>query len=198
MATKPKSLKGTKTEANLVTAYLAESSAYTRYTFYSGQATKEKYFPIARIFDDTAANELRHAKIYFKYLQGGQLAAKMTVDAGVIGTTAENLATAAAEELAEGVDMYMDFAKVAEKEGFADIAEHFRAIASIEQAHHNRFERFLKQVQDGTVWKREKPITWKCLVCGYEYVGTEPPAVCPACDHPREHYIALDDAEELV
>ncbi|MDE6277049.1 MAG: rubrerythrin family protein [Muribaculaceae bacterium] len=198
MATEPKNLKGTKTEANLVTSYLAESSAYTRYTFYAQQATKEKYFPIAQVFNETAANELHHAKVYFKFLQGGQVTVPVSADSGVIGTTAENLACAAAEELSEGVDMYKAYAKVAQEEGFDDIAEHFLAIATIEEAHHNRFLRMLQQVKDGTVWKREKPITWKCLVCGYEYVGTEPPAVCPACDHPREHYIALDDAQELA
>ncbi len=198
MTTTCKNLKGTKTEVNLVTSYLAESSAYTRYTFYAQQATKEGYFPIAEVFNETAANELRHAKVYFKFLQGGQVTAPMNADAGVIGTTAENLACAAAEELAEGVDMYTAFAKVAEEEGFDEIASHFRAIATIEQTHHDRFIKNLQRVKDGTVWKRNKPIKWKCLVCGYIYEGTEPPAVCPACDHPREHYIALDDPEELA
>ncbi|MDE6311190.1 MAG: rubrerythrin family protein [Muribaculaceae bacterium] len=198
MTTQPKSLKGTKTEANLVLSYLAESAAYSRYTFYAQQATKEKYFPVAQVFNETAANELHHAKVYFKFLQGGQVTVPVSADAGVIGTTAENLACAAAEELSEGVDMYKAFAKVAQEEGFDDIAEHFLAIATIEENHHNRFLRMLDQVKNGTMWKREKPITWKCLVCGYEYVGTEPPMVCPGCDHPREHYIALDDVQELV
>ncbi len=198
MTKKARSLKGTKTEENLVTAYMAESSAYSRYTFYATQATKEGYHPIALIFNDTAANELRHAKVYFKFLQGGQVSTTMKVDAGVIGTTAENLATAAAEELTEGVDMYMAFAKTADEEGFHEVAEHFRAIATIEQRHHDRFVRNLKRVKDGTVWKRDKSIVWKCLVCGYEYTGTEPPAECPACDHPREHYMPLDDAEDLI
>ena len=179
--TTPKSIKGTQTEKNLVISYVAESTAVTRYTFYAAQAQKENYFPIQKIFEETAANELRHSKVYFKFLEGGSITVPVGVDAGVIGTTAENLAVAAREELEEG----------------SEIAEHFRAIATIEMHHRNRFLRFLKQVQDGTVWKRDKPITWKCLVCGYEYVGTEPPAVCPACDHPREHYMALDDPEDL-
>lgn len=194
MSTTP-SLKGTKTEKNLVTAYLAESSAYTRYTFYAQQATKEMYIPIAQIFNETAANELRHAKIYFKYLQGGKVQVPMDVDAGVIGTTAENLATAAAEEETEGVEMYINAAKVADEEGFADIAEHFRAIAAIEAQHHKRFLHYLKQVKDGTVWKRDHEITWKCLVCGYEYRGTTPPDKCPACNHPYQHYMAMDYTE---
>lgn len=192
MATKKNSIRGTKTEENLLISYLAESSAYTRYTFYAQQADKENYFPIGEIFRETAANELRHSKIYFKYLEGGSLKVPVTADAGVIGTTEENLKTAADEELSEGVDMYIEFAKVAEKEGFTEIAEHFRAIAEIEKRHHDRFLYFLQQVKDGTVWKREKPINWQCLVCGYVYEGTTPPKVCPACDHPYQHYIGLD------
>lgn len=187
MATKKNSIRGTKTEENLLISYLAESSAYTRYTFYAQQADKENYFPIGEIFRETAANELRHSKIYFKYLEGGSLKVPVTADAGVIGTTEDNLKTAADEELSEGVDMYIEFAKVAEKEGFTEIAEHFRAIAEIEKRHHDRFLYFLQQVKDGTVWKREKPIKWQCLVCGYVYEGTTPPKVCPACDHPYQH-----------
>ena len=195
--TTKKSIIGTKTEQNLVVAYMAESSAYTRYTFYAAQADKEEYFPIGVVFRETAANELRHSKVYFKFLEGGSLPCTLDVDAGVIGDTASNLATAAREEEVEGVELYLNSAKVADEEGFPEIAEHFRAIASIEDHHRKRFERFLDQVKKGTVWKREKAITWKCLVCGYEYVGTEPPAECPACDHPYQHYIALDDAEDL-
>lgn len=192
-----KSIRGTKTEQNLVVAYMAESSAYTRYTFYAAQADKEEYFPVGVVFRETAANELRHSKVYFKFLEGGSLPCTLDVDAGVIGDTASNLATAAREEEVEGVELYLNSAKVADEEGFPEIAEHFRAIASIEDHHRKRFERFLDQVKKGTVWKRDKAITWKCLVCGYEYVGTEPPAECPACDHPYQHYIALDDAEDL-
>lgn len=191
MSTK-KSIRGTKTEANLVISYLAESSAYTRYQFYAQQADKENYFPIGEIFRQTAANEMRHAKVYFKFLEGGSITVPVTADAGIIGTTAENLQTAANEERTEGVDLYTGFAKVADEEGFPEIAEHFRAIATIEQRHENRFMYYLQQVKDGTVWKREKPIKWQCLVCGYVYEGTTPPEVCPACDHPYQHYIGLD------
>jgi rubrerythrin len=191
-----KSIKGTKTERNLVIAYMAESAAYTRYTFYASQANKEGYFPIERIFTETAANEMRHGKVFFKFLEGGNLNVPVDVDAGVIGDTASNLETAAHEELVEGVELYTNAAKVADEEGFTEIAEHFRAIAEIEDHHRRRFERYLKQVKEGTVWKREKPVTWQCLVCGYEYVGTEPPKVCPACDHPYQHYRALDEEDE--
>ena len=195
--TKAKDLKGTRTEKNLVTAYMAESAAYTRYTFYAQQADKENYFPIGVIFNETAANELRHAKIYFKYLQGGSVQVPLDVDAGVIGTTEENLETAAREEEFEGVKLYTDAAKVADEEGFSDIAAHFRAIAEIEESHRRRFLHYLKQVKDGTVWKRDHEITWKCLVCGYEYKGTTPPQKCPACHHPYQHYMATDYIDAL-
>lgn len=187
-----KSIKGTETEKNLVIAYMAESGAYSRYTYYAAQADKENYYPIGEIFRQTAANELRHGKVFFKFLEGGSLDVSLDVDAGVIGDTASNLATAAEEEMKEGVEMYTNAAKVATKEGFPEIAEHFAAIATIEERHHKRFKAYLKQVKDGTVWKREKPIEWQCLVCGYVVKGTEPPKVCPACDHPYQHYIALD------
>ena len=192
MATK-KSIKGTQTEKNLVIAYMAESSAYTRYTFYAKQAEKEKYFPIAEIFRETADNELRHGKVFFKLLEGGSVNVPLNVDAGVIGDTASNLATAAHEEEVEGVELYTESAKVADEEGFPEIAEHFRVIAEVEEHHRKRFERYLKLVKEGTVWKRNKPVKWQCLVCGYIFEGTEPPEKCPACDHPREHYMALDD-----
>lgn len=191
-----KSVKGTQTEKNLVISYAAESMAYSRYTFYAAQADKENYYPIGEIFRETAANELRHAKIYFKYLEGGNLDVNVGVDAGVIGDTASNLATAMKEEENEGVELYTAFAKVAKEEGFPEIAAHFLSIAKIEKHHHDRFARYLKQVQDGTVWKRDHAIKWKCLVCGYVYEGTEPPVACPACDHPREHYMAMDEADE--
>lgn len=191
-----KSIKGTQTEKNLVIAYLAESSAYTRYTFYAQQADKELYFPVGQIFRETAANEMHHGKVFFKILEGGSVEVPMAADAGVIGTTAENLEIAAKEEINEGVKLYTSSADVAEKEGFPEIAAHFRAIAEIENRHHRRFMRYLQQVKDGTVWKREKPVTWQCLVCGYQYKGTEPPKVCPACDHPYQHYMAIDEPDE--
>lgn len=189
---KTKSIKGTKTEKNLVNAYISESAAYSRYMYYSKQATKENYFPIAQVFAETADNELHHGKVFFKFLEGGSVNCSIAVDAGVIGDTASNLTTAAAEERSEGVEQYTAAAKVADEEGFPEIAEHFREIAEIEEHHLRRFEHYLKQVKDGTVWKRDKPIKWLCLVCGYIHEGTEPPEECPACDHPREHYMALD------
>lgn len=189
-----KDIRGTKTERCLVAAYVSESTAYTRYTFYAAQADKENYFPIGQIFRETADNELRHAKVFFKMLQGGSVNVDLDVDSGVIGDTATNLAIASEEERVEGVEQYMASAKVADEEGFPEIAGHFRAIAKIEETHRRRFDIYLKQVKEGTVWKREKPIKWKCLVCGYIYEGTTPPDPCPACDHPYQHYMALDVA----
>ncbi len=187
-----KSIKGTQTEKRLVLAYVSESGAYTRYTYYSQQATKEGYFPIARIFDETVENELRHSKIFFKYLEGGEVEIPVEVTAGVIGDTATNLALAAEGEQREGVDEYTESAKIAEEEGFTEIAEHFRKIGEIERHHEARFKLYLKEVKDGTVWKRDHEITWRCLVCGFEYKGTEPPKVCPACDHPYQHYMSTE------
>lgn len=188
----PKSIKGTETEKCLLRAYISEATAYARYTYYGKQATKENYFPIAKIFQDTAENELHHGKVFFKLLEGGELELPVKTACGTIGDTASNLEQAIAGEQQEGVKEYIAAAAIAEKEGFADIASHFREIAEVERHHEALFRRYLEQVKAGTVWKRKKPITWRCLVCGYEYVGTEPPVECPACDHPREHYMSTE------
>lgn len=194
MATTEKpDIRGTKTEQRIALAYISESCAYTRYTYYAQKATKDGYPTIALVFNTTAANEMRHAKVFFKMMQGGQVANNVNIDAGIIGTTAENLATAAAEEQAEGVDQYTESAKIAREEGFEEIAEHFEAIATIEKGHEARFRRYLKMLQEGTLYKREEPIKWQCLVCGYVYEGKTPPEVCPACDHPQIHYIPVED-----
>lgn len=189
-----KDIRGTRTEKCLVAAYVSESTAYSRYTYYAQQADKEQYFPIGEIFRETAANELHHGKVFFKMLQGGKVDVALNIDAGIIGTTSQNLEIASAEELAEGVEQYKNAAKVADEEGFSEIAEHFRAIASVEESHRRRFDRYLKQVKEGTVWKREKPVKWRCLVCGYIYEGIPPPQKCPGCDHPYQHYMAMDVA----
>lgn len=190
-----KSIKGTRTEKNLVIAYMAESSAYTRYTFYAKQASKEGFYPVEQVFLSTAENELHHGKVFFKMLQGGSVEVPITADAGVIADTVSNLACAAEEEYNEGVVLYTNAAAVAEEEGFPEIASHFRAIAMVEAGHRARFLKFMNMIKDGTLWKREKPVMWRCLVCGYEIEGTEPPKVCPGCDHPYQHYIAIGDAD---
>ena len=194
MSDTPKSIKGTKTEVNLANSYVAESCAYSRYTFYAQQAKKENYFQYSDIFNETAANELHHAKIFFKYLtEGGVTTTPANIDPGIIGTTAENLKVAAAEEQAEGGVAYQNAAKVAEKEGFVEIAARFRAIAEVESHHEARFNEMRERIEKDTVWKREKPIKWQCQVCGYIFEGTEPPAKCPACYHPYQHFMPMED-----
>lgn len=193
MATQ-KSLVGTRTQVNLANAYVSESCAYTRYTFFAQAAQKESYFQYANILNETAANELHHAKIFLKFLnEGGCKTDPIAVDAGVIGATVDNLKVAAEEERVEGVEQYTESAKVADEEGFPDIAERFRAIATIEQHHRDRFDKMIKRIEDGTVWKSDKPIKWQCLVCGYIYEGTTPPEKCPACQHPYQHFEREED-----
>ena len=191
----PKSLAGTKTQQNLAAAYVAESCAYTRYTFFAQAAQKEMYYQYADIFNETAANELHHAKIFLKYLCEGNAwtPGPVEVDAGVIGKTEDNLAVAAHEEEIEGVKQYNDAAKVAEKEGFPEIADRFRAIATIENNHRGRFEKMRSRIEEGTVWKGDKPIRWQCQVCGYIAEGMTPPDECPACHHPYQHFMREEE-----
>ena len=191
MATQ-KSLIGTKTQINLANAYVSESCAYTRYTFFAQAAQKESYFQYANILNETAANELHHAKIFLKFLnEAGCKTDPIGVDAGVIGSTVDNLKVAAEEERVEGVEQYTEAAKVAEEEGFTQIADQFRAIATIENHHRERFLKMVERIENGTVWKSddEKPIKWQCLVCGYIYEGVTPPEKCPACLHPYQHFM---------
>lgn len=187
---KPKSLSGTKTEKNIALAYVSESCAYTRYTFFAKAAQKESYFGYAEIFNETAENELAHAKVFLKLLAEGdcETPCPVSVDAGVIGKTADNLKVAASQEELEGVKQYMNSAKVAEEEGFTEIAEVFRAIASIENHHRERYDKMRSRILDGTVWKSGKPVEWQCMVCGYITEGTVPPEKCPSCAHPQPHF----------
>lgn len=189
-----KSLKGTKTEICLANAYVAESCAYSRYMFFSNSAQKEQYFQVANIFAETAQNELRHAKIFLQYLdKSTATTAPIAVDPGVLTPTVDNLKVAASEEKTEGVEQYTESAKIAEEEGFTEIAAKFRAIATIEMHHMERFETLRKRIEEGTMWKRDEPIKWQCLVCGYIYEGKEPPAKCPACSHPYQHFMPEED-----
>ncbi|MDE6866512.1 MAG: rubrerythrin family protein [Muribaculaceae bacterium] len=186
-----KALKGTQTEKNLASAYIGESVAVTRYTFFAQSAQKEGYYEYANIFNETADNELHHAKIFLKYLtEGGVETSGMMVDAGILSPTEQNLQVAASEEETEGVEAYTNAAKVAKEEGFDEIAARFAAIATIENHHKDRFDMMRKRIQDGTVWKSEtgEPIKWQCLVCGYIYEGVTPPEKCPACFHPYQHF----------
>lgn len=189
-----KSLKGTKTAQCLATAYVVESTAVTRYTYYAQTAQKENYFQYAKIFQETADNELHHAKIFLKFLvDGGVCDGPLGVDNGLLAPTDANLKIAASEEQHEGVDLYLASAKVADSEGFTEIANRFRAIASIEKHHMDRFNLIRSRIENGTVWKRDTPIKWQCQVCGYIYEGTTPPEKCPACAHPYQHFMPAEE-----
>ncbi|MGD0784375.1 MAG: rubrerythrin [Sedimentisphaerales bacterium] len=181
-------LKGSQTEKNLLTAFAGESQARNRYTYFASAAKKEGFEQIAAIFTETSEQEKEHAKREFKFLQGGEVEIQAAFPAGVIGTTVENLKAAAAGENYETTEMYPDFAKVAEKEGFAEIAKVFRNIAVAEKRHRDRYLVLAANIEKNRVFKREKPVRWVCRNCGYVHEGAEAPEVCPACAHPQPYY----------
>ncbi|HER63372.1 MAG TPA: rubrerythrin family protein [Desulfobacteraceae bacterium] len=185
------SLKGTKTEKNILTAFAGESQARNRYTYFSAQAKKEGFVQIADIFEETANQEKEHAKRLFKMLEGGEVEITASFPAGVIGTTAENLQEAAGGENYEHTTMYPDFAKVAREEGFNEIAEVFMAIAVAEKQHEKRYLDLLANIENGRVFKRPETMVWRCRNCGYLHEGTEAPDKCPACAHPQAHFELL-------
>ena len=188
-----KSIKGTKTEQNLVTAFAGESQARNRYTYFAGQAKKEGYVQISMIFEETANQEKEHAKRLFKFLEGGEIEVQASFPAGVIGSTLENLKAAAAGENYEQEKMYPEFARIAEEEGFLEIAAVFRAIAVAEKQHEKRFKELAENIEKGRVFKREEQVVWRCLNCGYIHSGSEPPETCPACDHPQGYFELLGE-----
>lgn len=193
MANTP-NLKGTKTADYLAQAYIAESTAVTRYTYYSQQAQKDQYYQYANVIQETAANELHHAKIFLKYLvDGGVCNVPIGIDSGDLTNTVNNLTIAASEEQKEGVELYTAASKVAKEEGFDEISERFAAIATIEAHHEARFNKMKERIETGTVWKRDQPIKWQCQVCGYINEGTTPPEKCPACYHPYQHFMPEED-----
>ena len=181
-------LKGSQTEKNLLTAFAGESQARNRYTYFASAAKKEGLEQISAIFTETSEQEKEHAKREFKFLQGGEVEIQAAFPAGVIGTTLENLKAAAAGENYETTEMYPGFAKVADKEGFPEIAKVFRAIAVAEKRHRDRYLALAANIEKGRVFKREKPIRWVCRNCGYVHEGTEAPETCPACAHPQPYY----------
>jgi len=188
-----KSLKGTKTEKNLLTAFIGESQARNRYSFFASQAKKEGYEQIASIFLETADNEKEHAKRLFKFLEGGNVEISASFPAGIIGDTKQNLKEAAAGENYEHTKMYPQFANTAEEEGFLEIAQVLRAIAVAERGHEKRYLALLENIEKDRVFKREKPVRWKCRNCGYIHEGTEAPEKCPACAHPRAYFELLGE-----
>ena len=182
------SLTGTQTEKNLLTAFAGESQARNRYTYHAAQAKKEGCVQISQAFEETANQEREHAKRLFKLLEGGEVAISAAFPAGVIGTTVENLAAAAAGENYEWTDMYPSFAETADAEGFSAIANVFRAIAVAERQHEKRFRAFQANLEADRVFKRDQAVVWRCLNCGYVHEGTEAPGVCPACSHAQAHF----------
>ncbi len=183
-----KSVKGTRTEQNLLKAFAGESQARTRYTFFSSVAKKEGYEQIAGVFMETAEQEKEHAKRFFKYLEGGDLEITATYPAGKIGTTTENLLAAAKGENEEWDMLYPEFAKVADEEGFPEIAATFRAISIVEAEHERRYLKLLSRITDGNFFKRDGEIWWQCRNCGFIVKADEAPALCPACKHPQAYF----------
>jgi len=181
-------LKGTQTEKNLLTAFAGESQARNRYTYFASQARKEGYVQISAIFEETANQEKEHAKREFKFLQGGEVEIAAAFPAGVIGSTLENLKEAANGENYETTEMYPGFAKVAEEEGFTEIADVFRNIGLVEARHRDRYIALAKNITEGKVFKRGKTVRWVCRNCGYIHEGTEAPDLCPSCAHPQAYF----------
>lgn len=186
-------LKGSKTEKNILTAFAGESQARNRYTYFASKARDEGYIQIAQIFEETANQEKEHAKRLFKLLEGGNVEIQASFPAGVIGTTSENLKEAAGGEHYEWSEMYPTFAQVAEEEGFSNIAAIFRAIAVAEKQHEKRYQALKANIDNGRVFRREKPVVWRCINCGYIHEGTEAPEICPSCAHPQGYFELLGE-----
>jgi rubrerythrin len=188
-----RSVKGTKTEENLLTAFAGESQARNRYTYFASQAKKDGYEQIAGFFLETADNEKEHAKRLFKFLEGGEARVTAAFPAGVIGDTGANLRAAAAGEKYEHSTMYPEFALAADEEGFPLIAAVFRAIAAAEKQHEKRYLGLLANIENGRVFRRAEPTKWRCRNCGYVHEGADTPLKCPACDHPQAHFELLGE-----
>jgi len=183
--------RGSMTEKNLLAAFAGESQARNRYTYFASAARKEGYEQIANIFVETAENEKEHAKVFFKHLQGGEVTITAGYPAGMIGKTKANLEAAAAGEKMEWSTLYADFAKVAKKEGFADVARSFEQIAKVEKFHESRYRKLIENVAKKEVFKKAKAVKWHCLNCGYIFEGAKAPKLCPACQHPQSYYEVL-------
>ena len=186
-----KSIKGTKTEKNLLASFAGEAQARNRYTFFASAAKKEGYEQISRFFLETADNEKEHAKVFFKYLEGGEVEIIASYPAGVIGDTKSNLEAAAAGENMEWTVLYADAAKVAKEEGFPEIARSFEQIAKVEMFHEARYRRLAANIVNSQVFKKKASTKWHCINCGYVYEGEEAPKECPACKHPQAYYEVL-------
>jgi len=186
-----KSVKGTETEKNLLKSFAGESQARNRYTYFAKQAKKDGYEKIRLVFEEIANQERQHAKSMFKHLEGGALEITAMYPAGMIGTTEENLRASVAGEHEEQAEIYPEFARIAEEEGFPQIAAMYRMIAIAETHHEERFAALLDEVEKGNVFKKEEKTRWVCLNCGFMYEGNQAPTQCPACQHPQSWFEAL-------
>lgn len=188
------SIKGTRTEKNLLAAFAGESQARNRYGFAAKVAKKEGYEQIAAIFLETAEQERQHAKRFYRFLEGGMVEITASYPAGVTGTTVENLKAAAAGEHEEWADLYPEFARIAKEEGFPLVATQFQLTAKAEAQHAERYKMLLANVEKKTVFKKASPVKWVCRECGYVHEGAEAPDKCPCCDHPQAFYQVLDES----
>jgi len=183
-----KSLKGTKTEQNLLKSFAGESQARMRYDYFAKQAKKEGLEQISALFAETALNEKEHAKRFFKFLEGGMVEITAAYPAGKIGTTLENLKAAAEGENEEWTDLYPSCAETAKEEGFPEIAKAYRMIAEVEKAHEERYLKLYKNLDEGKVFEKDGKVVWKCINCGYLHEGAKAPDMCPACLHPQAYF----------
>ena len=182
------SIKGTKTEQNLLKSFAGESQARNRYNYFASKAKKEGFEQIAAFFEETAAQEKEHAKLFFKFLEGGMVEITASYPAGVIGNTAENLLAAAEGEFEEWDFLYPEFAKIAEQEGFQKIANAFKLVATVEKRHEERYRKLLKNIENNEVFKRTEKIEWVCRNCGYVVINDKASEICPCCDHPKAFF----------
>ena len=187
------SIKGTRTEKNLLHSFAGESQARNRYDFFAGQARKEGLVQISKIFEETALQEKEHAKRFFKYLEGGTVEITASFPAGVIGTTLENLKAAASGEHEEWTEAYPEFARIAREEGFPEIAVLWEKVSVAEKQHEKRYNDLWKNLEAGKVFKRDGVVIWRCLNCGFIHEGTEAPQLCPACLHPQAYFELLGE-----
>jgi len=186
-----KSIKGTKTEQNLLKSFAGESQARNRYTYFASAAKKEGFEQITNIFTETAENEKEHAKVFFKYLEGGDVEITAVYPAGAIKNTKTNLEEAAAGENLEWTVLYQDFAKTAKDEGFPEVARSFEQIAKVEKFHESRYRKLINNISNQEVFKKKSSVKWHCINCGYVMEGAEAPKECPACKHPQSYYEVL-------
>lgn len=186
-----KSIKGTKTEKNLLAAFAGESQARNRYTYFASAARKEGFEQIANIFAETAENEKEHAKVFFKHLEGGDVTITAAYPAGKIADTKTNLEAAAAGEKLEWTTLYADFGKIAKEEGFPEVARSFEQISKVEKFHESRYRKLIQNITDKEVFKKKGAVKWHCINCGYVIEGSEAPKECPACKHPQSYYEVL-------